>query len=83
MDLLPQLVNAGVVLVLGVVLNWTISGKFREQNRYMDSRFDQLDGRMNRLETRIDRLEDRIERLRSDVTQIALALRAHTHPEAG
>jgi hypothetical protein len=90
MDLLSQVISGAVVVLVGLVLNWSMRDKFRECYRYMDARFDgvdqrfdAVDQRFDRVDARLDRVEERVDALRSDVTQIALALGTRARPETG
>ena len=80
MDVMPQLVNAGLFVLMGLVLNRLLRDKFREQAKLIDvrfeavdrrfeavgERFDAVDKRFDALERRFDRLEDRVDGLASE-----------------
>jgi len=71
-ELIGTAVNAMLLLLIGALLSWQISGRFRA----FESRMDRLDDRMDRIESRMDGLQALLDCLRSDVTQVALAVGA-------
>ncbi len=80
MDLLPNLVNAFALAVVGAFVWFITRGQTQQLSRRierlenrMDSRFESLE---SRLDNRFERVESEVGSLRSDLTQIALAVGA-------
>ena len=75
MDLLVASINAVVVALVGAVVAWLARGRFEA----IDRRFEALERKIDRLETRlggrIDTLQSSMDAMRSDLTQVALAVR--------
>lgn len=63
MELLSTVTNAVLVLLVGGLLSWQMSGRFKA----MEARFTALEGRMDTVQSLMDGL-------RSDLTQVALAV---------
>jgi archaellum component FlaC len=83
MDVLPQVISASVIVLVSVVLNWTIRDKFREQNRYMDARFDGIDARFDgvdqrfvAVDQRFDGVDQRFDRVEARIDRVEDRLEA-------
>ena len=65
MELIETVLNAVLILLVGGLLSWQMSGRFGAMARRMDG-----------LEHRMDGLRLSVDGLRSDLTQVALAVGA-------
>ena len=79
MELLGTVTNAIVVLVVGGLLSWQLSGRFKA----VEAKFAAVDARFEALETRLDTLQRSVDGLRSDLTQVALAVGMTPGPSRG
>jgi hypothetical protein len=82
MEFIPQqLVNAGLFVLMGLVLNWLIRDKFREQAKLIDARFEAVDQRFGGTErsisVRFDAVDQRFEAVekRSDAMERTVSAR--------
>jgi hypothetical protein len=79
MELLGTVTNAIVVLVVGGLLSWQLSGRFKA----VDARFEAIDARFEAVEARLDSIQRSVDGLRSDLTQVALAVGMQPGPRRG
>jgi hypothetical protein len=70
MELNETAANAALLLLIGGLLSWQMSGRFKA-----------LEGRLRSLEGRMDLLQSSVDGIRSDLTQVALVV--GTRPETG
>jgi hypothetical protein len=87
-DALGVVINATVMVGVGLALWWVFRGRFRAMDARLGrfeermGRFeDRIERRLDRFESRMDRLEVSIDAVRSDLTAVALAVGAR--PQAG
>lgn len=80
MDLANTVVNVAVVAVVGALVTWILSGRFRHLEREMDRRFDETNRRIERLE---DSNSAEHHAIRADLTQVALGIGLRPDAEAG
>ena len=83
MDLADAAITTLVVGVVGALVSWGMSGKFRALERELDARFTAVDQRFDQVDRRFERVEASVDNLRSDITQIALALGTRPRAENG
>ena len=72
MELLGTVTNAVLVLIVGGLLSWQLSGRFKA----VDARFLAIDARLDTIQRSVDGL-------RSDLTQVALAVGTKRESGAG
>jgi hypothetical protein len=72
MELLGTVTNAVLVLIVGGLLSWQLSGRFKA----VDARFEAIDARLDTIQRSVDGL-------RSDLTQVALAVGTKRESGAG
>ncbi len=68
MDVVGTAINAAVVAAVGLILAWLGKGRLEAQERRMDRMEERLDRRM-------ESLQESVDAMRSDLPQVALALR--------
>lgn len=71
-----DLLNAALVLLVGVLLNYVISDRFRQQNKLLEIRFEANDKEHAAIRSDLEGLRAEVASLRSDLTQVALAVGA-------
>ena len=72
MEFLGTVTNAVLLILVGGLISWQLSGRFKA----FESRFQAL-------ETRLDNLQRSVDGLRSDLTQVALAVGMQPGPRRG
>jgi hypothetical protein len=96
MDLLVASINAVAVTVVAGVVAWLFKGRFDALDRKIDALDTRLTGQIQsvgtqfggrigsleaRLDGRIDTLQSSMDAMRSDLTQVALAVRVRPHAQ--
>ena len=79
MELLGTVTNAVLVLIVGGLLSWQLSGRFKA----VDARFEAIDARFEAIDARLDTIQRSVDGLRSDLTQVALAVGTKRESGAG
>ncbi len=72
MEIVQTISNAVVLILVGALISWQLSGRFKA----FESRFQAL-------EARLDNIQRSVDGLRSDLTQVALAVGLQPGPRRG
>jgi hypothetical protein len=86
MELLDTVTNAVLLILVGGLISWQLSGRFKALDgvfKAIDRRFNAIDGRFTALEARMDSLQRSVDGMRSDLTRIALAVGTTPQRDAG
>ena len=79
MEVLGTVTNAVLLILVGGLISWQLSGRFK----IVEDRFKAVDDRFQALEARLDNLQRSVDGLRSDLTQVALAVGMQPGPRRG
>ena len=79
MEIVQTISNAVVLIVVGALISWQLSGRFKA----LEVRFAAVDSRFDALEARMDSLQRSVDGMRSDLTRIALAVGTRRETGAG
>ena len=72
MEVLGMVTNAVLLILVGGLLSWQLSGRFKA----LEGRFTTIEARFRAIEARLDTIQRSVDGLRSDLTQVALAVGA-------
>jgi hypothetical protein len=79
MDVLDTLINGVLLILIGALISWQLSGRFKA----FETRFQAFDARFQALEGRMDTLQRSVDGMRSDLTRVALAVGMRPESETG
>ena len=98
MELFPNLVNGALIVLVGVLLNYVMRDRFRNQEKTLAAQLSamqaqmmamqvqlqaQIDALRLSMDARFESVDRQFASVRSDLTQIALAVGAQPRPQAG